>query len=258
MDPAPIILAGLLGLAVGSFLNVCIDRLPRRESLASERSHCEACGRQLSAGELIPILSYVRLGGRCRSCGARIPARVPVVELLSGAAFASLIAAYGPTATTVLLILYACILIVVFFTDLEQGLILNVVVYPAIAIALLAALIVQPAWLGSIGPHPVVNAAIGAAVGFVFLFLVALISRGGMGWGDVKFAAFMGAATGFPLIFVALFAGIVVGGIVGALLLITGKRDRKQTIPFGPFLVAGTVVALLWGEQLLRWYLGLM
>ncbi|MFW6057133.1 MAG: prepilin peptidase, partial [Chloroflexota bacterium] len=135
---------------------------------------------------------------------------------------------------------------------------LNVVVYPAIVIAFLAALIIQPDWLGSVGTHPVVNAAIGAAVGFVFLFIVALASRGGMGWGDVKFAAFMGAATGFPLIFVALFAGIVVGGIVGAVLLITGKKGRKQTIPFGPFLAAGTMVALLWGEQLLRWYVGLM
>lgn len=253
-----LILAGSIGLAVGSFLNVCIDRLPRRESIVTTRSHCDACGRQLSLADLVPVLGYVILRGRCRSCGAAIPRRVLVVELLSGAAFAWLLAAYGPSTVAGLLILYTCILVVVFFIDLEHGLILNVVVYPSFVVALLAALVIQPYWLGPVGPVPILSAVVGAAIGFVFLFIVALVSRGGMGWGDVKFAAFMGAAVGFPLIFVALFTGIVVGGVAGAALLITGRKGRKQSIPFGPFLVAGTMATLLWGQRMLDWYLGLM
>jgi leader peptidase (prepilin peptidase)/N-methyltransferase len=258
MEAALLVLAGMFGLAVGSFLNVCIDRLPRRESVVATRSHCDACGRQLSVRDLVPVVSYVVLRGRCRSCGASIPRRVLCVELLTGAAFAGLLAAYGPSTIAGLLAVYACILIVVFFIDLEHGLILNVVVYPSVIIALLAAVAIQPYWLGPVGPIPLVSALVGAGIGFIFLFLVALLSRGGMGWGDVKFAAFMGAALGFPLIFVALFSGIVVGGVAGAALLISGRKSRKQSIPFGPFLVVGTMAALLWGQRMLDWYLGLM
>ena len=251
-------LAGIFGLAVGSFLNVCIDRLPRGESLVHSRSHCEGCSRQLTVRELVPVISYLVLKGRCRSCGAQIPRRLPCVEAATGLIFAGLYLAYGPTGSFLLLTAYACILIVVFVIDLEHGLILNKVVYPALALALVVAAIMPPQCLGGFGPHPVVSAAAGAATGFVLLLIIALVSRGGMGWGDVKFAAFMGAAAGFPLIFVALFVGIILGGVVGILLLALRKKGRKQAIPFGPFLAVGTMTALLWGSTLLQWYLGLM
>ena len=258
MDVLLTVAAGILGLAIGSFLNVCIDRLPRGESIVTRRSYCEACGRRLPPGDLVPVLSYLVLRGRCRSCGAHIPLRVLIVELLTGIAFAAIVFTYSLTPVGLLLLLYTCILVVVFFTDLEQGLILNIVVYPSIIIALLAALTVEPWWLGRIGPIPLVSAALGAVTGFVFLFVVAVASRGGMGWGDVKFAAFMGAAVGFPLILVALFTGIVVGGATGAVLLLSGRKSRRQAIPFGPFLAIGTMVTLLWGQQMLEWYLALM
>lgn len=252
------ILAGALGIAVGSFLNVCIDRLPRGESIASGRSHCDGCKRQLTARELVPVISYLVLKGRCGSCRAQIPRRMPIVEVVTGLIFASLYLAYGPSGTFLLLAAYACILTIVFVIDLEHGLILNKVVTPILVLALAVAAIAPPQWLGTIGPHPIVSALIGAATGFVLLFLVALVSRGGMGWGDVKFAAFMGAATGFPLIMVAIFAGIVTGGVSGIVLLVFRKKGRKETIPFGPFLAAGTMIALLWGQAILRWYLGMM
>jgi leader peptidase (prepilin peptidase)/N-methyltransferase len=258
MSALVIALSVVVGLEVGSFLNVCIDRLPRKESVVRGRSHCEACGRDLTPLDLVPLFSYLALRGRCRTCAARIPRRIPVVEAITGAAYGALVVAYGLSATTGLLIVYTCILIVVFFIDLEQGLILNVIVYPSLVIALVAALIVRPEWLGGFVSPPLASAGLGAGVGFVFLFVVALVSRGGMGWGDVKFAAFMGAAAGFPLVLVALFVGVIIGGIAGAVLLLSGKRNRKQTIPFGPFLVAGTLATLLWGEQMLGLYLGLM
>ena len=258
MNALMTILAAIFGLTVGSFLNVCIDRLPRGESISTGRSHCESCGRQLTARELVPVISYLALKGRCRSCGAQIPRRLPCVEATTGLIFAGLYLAYGPTGSFLLLVAYACILIVVFVVDLEHGLILNKVVYPALALALVVAAVVPPQWLGDFGPHPIVSALAGAGAGFALLLLIALASRGGMGWGDVKFGAFMGAATGFPLIFVALFVGTIVGGIVGVLLLASRKKGRKQTIPFGPFLAAGTMATLLWGSTILQWYLGLM
>lgn len=251
-------LAGLLGLAVGSFLNVCIDRLPEGESIAGGRSHCDACKRQIRTRDLIPVLSYVALKGRCRDCGARIPRRVVLVEGITGLAFSGLFVAYGLTITSGLLAVYAAILIVVFVIDVEHSLILNMVVLPSLVFALVVAVVAPPGWLGAIGPHPIVSAAVGAAIGFALLLLIALVARGGMGWGDVKFAAFMGAATGLPLIFVALFCGIMLGGVTAVILLVSGRKGRKQAIPFGPFLALGTMATLLWGPQMLNWYLGLM
>lgn len=258
MNATVAVLTGLLGTAIGSFLNVCIDRLPRGETIATGRSHCEACGRLIRVRDLVPVVSYLSLKGRCRDCGASIPRRVVLVEAVTGLTFAALALAYGLTVTFVLLAVYAAILIVVFVVDLEHGLILNKVVLPAVVIAFVVAVATPPAWLGGLFPHPVLSAAAGAAAGFVLLLLVALVARGGMGWGDVKFAAFMGAAVGFPLVFVALFCGVVLGGIVGIILLASRKKGRKQTIPFGPFLTLGTMATLLWGQQMLSWYVGLM
>jgi leader peptidase (prepilin peptidase)/N-methyltransferase len=181
-----------------------------------------------------------------------------LVEAATGLTFAGLLLAYGISAIFAVLAIYAAILIVVFVIDLERSLILNGVILPALVFAFLVAALVAPHWLGSLFPHPLLSAAAGAASGFALLFLIALVARGGMGWGDVKFAAFMGAATGFPLVFVALFCGIIVGGIVAIVLLLSGKKGRNQAIPFGPFLALGTMATLLWGPQMLSWYVGLM
>jgi len=258
MDALLAVLAAILGFTVGSFLNVCIDRLPRHESIVTGRSHCEKCGRQLVARDLIPVLSYIILRGRCRTCGTRIPRRIPAVEAATGLVFAGLVLAQGATRTTAVLAVYAAILIVVLVIDLEHGLILNAIVVPALVFALLVAVLASPGWLGDLFPHRVLSAAAGAASGFVLLFLIALVARGGMGWGDVKFAAFMGAAAGFPLVFVALFCSVVIGGAAGVVLLATRKKGRKQAMPFGPFLALGTMATLLWGPAMLAWYVSLM
>lgn len=152
---------------------------------------------------------------------------------------------------------YACLFIVVFVIDLERGLILNKVVYPSMVVALLLALVPEPGF-GQPGAMRVANAALAGAVGFAIFLLIALVSRGGMGWGDVKLAALIGLATGFPLVFVAIIMAAILGGIVAVALVIAKKRTRRQTIPFGPFLAVAAMATLLWGSNILSWYLGLM
>jgi leader peptidase (prepilin peptidase)/N-methyltransferase len=252
-----IIIFALLGLAIGSFLNVCIDRLPRNESIVLPPSHCEACQHKLSAKDNIPVFSYLALRGRCRYCQASIPRRIFWVELATALIFALLCWHYGLSVELGVMAFYACLFIIIFVIDLEQGLILNKVVYPGMVVALLLSLYPWP-WLNDSMVMRVAYAALGGGIGFVLFYLIALASRGGMGWGDVKLAALIGLATGFPLVFLAIIMGAILGGIVAVALLIAKKRKRRETIPFGPFLALTAMVTLLWGSNILSWYLGLM
>jgi leader peptidase (prepilin peptidase)/N-methyltransferase len=252
-----IVLFALLGLVVGSFLNVCIDRLPRNESIVYPPSHCAVCQHKLAVKDLIPVFSYLSLRGRCRYCQASIPRRIFWVELATGVIFALLYWHYGLSAELGVMAFYACLFTIIFVIDLEHGLILNKVVYPGMVVAFLLALLPRPGltqWLVA----GVANAALGGAIGFVILFLIAIISRGGMGWGDVKLAALIGLATGFPLVFFSLIMGAILGGIVAVALIIAKKKTRRETIPFGPFLAVAAMITLLWGSDILNWYLGLM
>ncbi|MFQ5814040.1 MAG: prepilin peptidase [Anaerolineae bacterium] len=241
-----ILLYALLGLVVSSFLNVCIDRLPEGESIVSPPSHCPACGRRLAPFDLIPLLSYVLLRGRCRYCGAPIPRRVLLVESTTGLLFALLWYRYGFSLRLLLATLYTCFFIVIFFIDLEHHLVLNRVIYPAIVVALL----VIPFAPG----HSARELLLGGLIGFALLFLIAFIYPAGMGMGDVKLATFIGLIVGFPSVFVAFLISFVAGGLVGGGLLLTGLKGRKDAIPFAPFLVAGGMVAMLYGREIMDWY----
>jgi leader peptidase (prepilin peptidase)/N-methyltransferase len=252
-----IIIFAILGLAVGSFLNVCIDRLPRNESIINPPSHCSVCQHKLATKDLIPVFSYLALRGRCRYCRASIPQRLFWVELATGVIFALLCWHYRLSPELGVIIFYACLFIIIFVIDLEQGLILNKVVYPGMVVALLLALYPWP-WLNESIVMRVAYAALGGAIGFVVFLLIAIASRGGMGWGDVKLAGLVGLATGFPLVFLAIIMGAILGGVVAVALLVAKKRKRRETIPFGPFLALATMVTLLWGTNILSWYLGLM
>lgn len=236
----------VLGLVVSSFLNVCIDRLPEGDSIVSPPSHCPSCGRRLAPFDLIPLLSYLFLRGRCRYCGAQIPRRVLLVEAITGLLFAWLWYRYGLSLQLLLATLYTCFFIVIFFIDLEHQLVLNRVIYPAIVIALLAIPITPN--------HDVVKLIGGGAIGFGVLFLIVFAYPAGMGMGDVKLATFVGLVVGLPAIFVGLLISFVVGGLVGGGLLLTGLKGRKDPIPFAPFLVAGGMVAMLYGQQIIDWY----
>jgi leader peptidase (prepilin peptidase)/N-methyltransferase len=257
MEVFLIFLFAILGLIVGSFLNVCIDRLPQNKSIVFPPSHCEACQHKLAAKDLIPLFSYLRLRGRCRYCQAAIPRRVFWVELATALIFALLCWHYGLSAELGVMIFYACLFTIIFVIDLEQGLILNKVVYPGMVVALLLALYPLP-WLSEPMGMRIAYSALGGAIGFAILLLIALVSRGGMGWGDVKLAALIGLATGFPLVFLSIIMGAILGGIVAVALVIAKKKNRRQTIPFGPFLAVAAMVTLLWGSNILSWYVGLM
>lgn len=248
-----IVIFGLFGAAVGSFLNVCIDRLPSGKSLISPPSYCDSCRKRVPLRDLVPVFSYLLLRGRCRYCNARIPMRVFWVELGTTLLFALTTWHFGPGAQLGVTLFYFCLFIVIGVIDLEHKLILNKIVYPTAVVALLIDAFLSPQNI--IGG--LVNGIIGAAIGFFFLLIVAILSRGGMGFGDVKMAGLIGLAVGFPQTIVALLLGILAGGLVAAGLLVSGVKKRKEGIPFGPFLSLGTIAALIWGNAIVNWYLTL-
>jgi leader peptidase (prepilin peptidase)/N-methyltransferase len=241
-----VVFCSLLGLAVGSFLNVCIDRLPAGESILRRSSHCASCGHSLAPLDLVPVLSFLWLRGRCRYCRAPIPVRLPLVELATDLLFGFLSWWYGPGAQLVFALAYASLLLVVFVIDLKHQLILDVVVYPGMALAVAGAFF----W-PEVG---IVSALLGGAVGAALLAVLYLLARGGMGFGDVKLAGLIGLIVGYPLVFGSLLLGIVGGGMVAVLLLALRIKGRKEAIPFGPFLAGAALVTLVWGRALWDWY----
>ncbi len=251
MEIALIIIFGLLGAAIGSFLNVCIDRLPAGKSVINPPSSCDACHNRLSWIDLFPVFSYLFLRGHCRFCRAKIPQRILWVELGTGILFAFLYRKYGLEPKLAVNLFYSCILIVLAVIDLEHGLILNKIVYPMAIIALI---------IGACIPEPGLKNFLttieGGAIGFAILFLPAILSKG-MGWGDVKMAGLIGLMTGFPNVFVSVFGGIILGGLVACTLILFKKKTRKDTIPFGPYLAIATMGALIWGNPIITWYLHL-
>ena len=172
------------------------------------------------------------------------------MEVGSGLLFAFLYWHYGLRVELAVGAFYCCLFIVLMVIDLERKLILNKIVYPTAAVALI---------IDVFSPQPgIIYGVIGGATGFILLLIPALIFRGGMGWGDVKMAALIGLVTGFPLVFVAVFLGIVLGGLVAGVLLLLRIKKRKEPIPFGPFLSLATIATLIWGSDILNWYLGFL
>ncbi len=253
----------ILGSCVGSFLNVCIDRLPKGHSLIAPPSHCDICGERLRVPDLIPVVSYLWLRGKCRHCGAAIPRRILAVELASGVLFAFIVASYGFGLQFLVLVFYTCLFLILAVIDLEHGLILNKITYPAIAVSLILA----PFWLNlgfsrqllwGDSMLQVFLSSLGAAVVYAIPFLlIALFYPHGLGWGDVKMAALIGLATGLPLVLVAMTIAFISGGLVAGGLLLLHLKRRKDAMPFGPFLSLGALVALLWGKDIVIAYLRL-
>ncbi len=254
----PAVFLGMLGLAIGSFLNVCIDWLPSRKSLLRPGSRCDSCHQPLRWHDNIPLLSYLLLRGKCRYCQARIPLRVPLIELSTATLFVLLFFKYGLTPDYLFIVVYSCIFLVLAVIDLENGLLLNIIVYPTMLLAIIISIFYPDLLLNDYPPRTgILNSLLGGGIGFAILFIPALITRTGMGWGDVKMAGMLGLITGYPNVFVAILGGIILGGITGALLLLTRRKKRKETIPFGPFLSIAGIVTLLWGKEIITWYLGL-
>ncbi len=244
---AEAVVATLLGAMAGSFANVAIHRLPRQESLVAPRSHCPHCGHLIRARDNIPVLSFFWLRGRCRDCGGPISWRYPLVEASTALLFLAAWWWFGLSLGALRAGLFVVIMVIVIFVDLDHRIIPNAVTYPGVVAGLLLALAGGPrTFLVSLA------AALGAGALF---FLIAVASRGGMGGGDIKLAAVMGAFLGWPVIAAALFLSFLLGGLVGLVLLATGIRRRKDPVPFGPFLAAGGLAALFWGQTIVQWYL---
>ncbi|HEY89868.1 MAG TPA: prepilin peptidase [Thermoflexia bacterium] len=241
----------LVGAAVGSFLNVAADRLVAGDSLLQPPSRCPSCGKRLPPLEMVPLLSYLALRGRCRTCGAKIGLRTLLVEagsaLLFGLAALSASAA-GRLAWLDLLFTstYLAALLLITVTDWEQGLILDRVTFPALALAALDAL--RHGW-------PACGWRLGGAViGAGLIALIIYLVPEGMGWGDAKLCALLGASLGLPGLWFTLFIGFVSGGLIGGVLLATGGAKRGDRLPLGPFLTLGGAVTLLYQPQLLTWF----
>jgi leader peptidase (prepilin peptidase)/N-methyltransferase len=241
------ILFFLLGLAMGSFFNVCIDRLPRNESIVGPSSYCEACGHRLSRLDLIPVISYLVLRGRCRYCQAKIPSRLVLVEIVTGLLFLLFWYYYGLSREFAFSLIYASFFVVIFFIDIKHYLVLNKVIYPAIAIALIIA--------GATQYYDIAAPLLGGLTGAGSLFIVALISKGGMGMGDVKLGAFIGVIVGYPQAFVFLLISVIAGGVFATGLLLVKRKGRKEAIPFAPFLVTGGIITMLYGSGVLDFLL---
>ncbi|HDL18148.1 MAG TPA: prepilin peptidase [Bacteroidetes bacterium] len=242
----------VFGLIFGSFLNVCIYRLPRGESIVWPASHCPVCKAEIKPWDNVPVLSFIALCGKCRSCKAKIHRRYPLVEMLTGILFAGLFLKFGLTGEVITFLFLAALLVVITFIDIEYQLILNKITLPGL---LLGAILTWQ--LGSVHLWQI---GLGLVIGGGSLVLVALLGKGlfgkeSMGMGDVKMAAMIGVFIGAKGVAISLFLGFLIAGIFSFVGMATKKVNRSSYIPFGPFIAGGTLVYIFWGENIITWYL---
>jgi leader peptidase (prepilin peptidase)/N-methyltransferase len=249
-----VLLCGVFGLLIGSFLNVVIYRVPRGESVVRPGSRCPGCGHELSWYENVPLVSWLVLRGRCRSCHTPISARYPLVELLTGILFGAMAWRFGAAWELPAFLYLAAISVALSFIDIDTQRLPDVIVLPSYVVAAvllgLAALI-EPDWSSFL------RAVLGGAALLAFYFLALVIYPRGMGWGDVKLAGVVGAYLAWiswGALAVGAFAGFLLGGLFGALLMAVRRAGRKTKIPFGPWLLLGVMVGVLWGTDIAHWY----
>jgi leader peptidase (prepilin peptidase)/N-methyltransferase len=242
------------GMVVGSFLNVCICRMPKGESVVTPPSHCPACDYRIRWYDNIPLLSYMLLRGKCRGCGMRISIQYPLVELLNGVLTLALFLRFGPTLAFLVLFLFCSALVVITFIDLEHQIIPDEISLSGIVLGFVFSFFIQG--------HSWLNSLLGILLGGGSLLLVAyvyqrLTGNEGMGGGDIKLLAMMGAFLGWKAILFIVFASSLVGSVVGITIMLVQKKDSKLAIPFGPYLAFGAVLYIFYGRQLIHWYLNM-
>lgn len=241
----------LFGLCIGSFLNVCIYRIAREESISFPPSHCTSCGYELKAKDLVPVLSYTFLGGRCRSCKEKISIKYPMVEILNTLIYVIIYLNYGLSIELIKFAIFSSLMIVIGFIDFETKYVYrSTVIFGVVS------------GIGFMIADWVVNKQIpwtniiGAAIGFGIIYLIVAFT-GGMGEGDIDIALICGLFLGIKGVIVALFLAFTTGGIVAIGILILKLKDRKAEIAFGPYLAIGGIIASIYGSQLVKYYLGL-
>jgi len=241
----------VFGLAIGSFLNVCIHRLPSGKSIVRPGSHCPKCGEAIRSRDNIPVLSYLLLKGKCRNCGGRISFRYPVVEVASALMLVLIYMRFGPTIEFFGYGYFCLALLVIFFTDIDKRIIPDRVVYPSLVLGLVFTALTRE----------IVSGLLGMVLGFCVLLFVGWLGRlifrkEAMGGGDIKMAAVVGIFLGWKLLLVGLFLSVVLGAVVGAVIMAMRGKEGGSEIPFGSFMAIGSIVSLFWGAQLITIYLG--
>jgi leader peptidase (prepilin peptidase)/N-methyltransferase len=246
----------ILGLIVGSFLNVCIYRMPRDMNIIRPRSSCPSCGGLVRFYDNIPILSFLLLKGRCRDCGSPISIRYPIVEALNGIMYLFAYMRFGLDYSLPIVLALLSSMVVITFIDLEFQIIPDQITLPGILIGLVASSFVFPDPFEPAQITGMINAVVGLFVGGGLFLAIAVLSKGGMGGGDIKMMAMVGAFMGWKGVLLTTLIGSVVGSAIGIGLMVFKGKDRKTKIPFGPFLAFGAVVTLFGGALILDWYLG--
>jgi leader peptidase (prepilin peptidase)/N-methyltransferase len=242
----------IFGALIGSFLNVCICRLPREESIVTPGSHCPQCNNPIRFYDNIPLLSYVFLRGKCRHCGKPISIQYPIVEGVTALSSWVLFTTYGPSLNYLFFFAFVTALIVITVIDLQHQIIPDVISLPGMGVGLLGSLMLSDlSFVNSLG---------GILLGGGSLFLVAtiyqwLFKREGMGGGDVKLLGMIGAFLGWKAVILTILLSSVIGSLIGILVMVLKGKDFKYAIPFGPFLSLGAVLTLFYGESIMRWYL---
>jgi len=248
------ILAAIFGLFIGSFLNVCIYRMPRNESIVFPASKCPSCGVKIKPWDNIPVLSWIILGRKCRQCNQLISVRYPVVELLSGLLALAMLYRFGPTPSFVIYYFWSCALLVITFIDIDYQIIPDSLSIGGIFVGL--ALVW---WLPISLKESLIGLAAGAGLLIVVIYgYLFLTGKEGMGGGDVKLLGMIGVFTGWEGVLFTIFMGSLTGTLVSLPWAIFRKKDMQTAIPFGPFLALGALIFVLWGDVFIDWYFGIL
>lgn len=255
------IIVFFFGSVVGSFLNVCIYRMPRNLSIIIPSSRCPSCNNPIKPLDNIPLVSYIFLGGRCRACKARIPFRYPLVELLNAVLYILILWRFGFGWHTLIYFVFCSALIVITFIDLDFQIIPDKITLPGIPTGIVfGGFFLLDPFMRHV-PLGIESSLIGACAGFGFYYLVAkvgtrIFKKEAMGGGDIKLMAMVGGFLGWKGVILTTFLGSFSGAIIGVLLILLKGREWGSKIPFGPYLALGSVITLFYGQEILNFYLG--
>jgi len=245
----------ILGLLIGSFLNVCIYRIPREESIAYPPSHCTSCGSNIKSYDLIPVISWIFLRGKCRNCGQKISIRYALVELATAILFLLTYYQYGVSIFLLRYLILIPFLIVIAMIDYDTMEVYTTTTWLAIAMG--TVLLGVNFYLG----EPLVTYVYGALLGGGTIIIIILLSKlilgtEGMGWGDAEICGLCGLFLGFKLTLMMMFFSFIIGGVIGVYLLKFKKKNGRSEMPFGPSIIIATFLIIIWGDKILNWYLG--